>query len=261
MVAPIPPAHPPHHQPQPVVHSSATSSNNNTTTTSTKRKNGGGRRTKSARGAGKNSTASNNNNKRSSTNKNATAEEEPPFMLFDAPVELRHNFEQSQRLHGLPELHDNNSYHFQRSTTATTTHGASSSLVAANNNNNNKSTTIPRLADARHGDTTISGSKRLKNAKEQKRAQRITELIDQLRVRMEKGGWKVGIKSKLHTLSSYVNMMMMMTSTSTIRNKLCRSSLSHFFTCSICFFQMFGLCQTLGQSHERKGSRCRTSSE
>lgn len=57
------------------------------------------------------------------------------------------------------------------------------------------------VVDARHSDV---GSKRVKNAKEQKRAHRISELIDQLRVKMEKGGWNVGIKSKFHTLSSYV---------------------------------------------------------
>lgn len=134
-------------------------------------------------------------------------EEEPPFMLFDAPVELRHNFVQSQRAHGLPVLQDNNSYHFTRSmpSVSTTTTG-----VATNGEGGlpmfvarpaAPSGPMPRLVDARHGDHT-AGNKRLKNAKEQKRAQRITELIEQLRIRMEKGGWKVGIKSKLHTLSS-----------------------------------------------------------
>lgn len=100
----------------------------------------------------------------------------PPFLLFDAPIELRHNFMESQRKAGLPVLKDNNSYHFRQHS-----HQA-----------------MPRLVDARHGDY----SKRLKNAKEQKRAQKITDLIDQLRNKIEEDGWHVGVKSKLHTLSS-----------------------------------------------------------
>lgn len=103
----------------------------------------------------------------------------PPFLLFDAPVELRANFMQSQRAHGLPVLFDNNQYHFG---------------VAVNGFH--PQTT--RLVDGRHGDI---GDKRAKNAKEQRRAQRIAELIDDLRIKMEKGGWNVGLKSKLNTLS------------------------------------------------------------
>jgi hypothetical protein len=45
-------------------------------------------------------------------------------------------------------------------------------------------------------------SKGVKNAKEQKRAQQITNLIEQLRVKMEKDGWKIEVNSKFHTLSS-----------------------------------------------------------
>lgn len=45
-------------------------------------------------------------------------------------------------------------------------------------------------------------NKGVKNAKEQKRAQQITNLIEQLRVMMEKDGWKVEVNSKFHTLSS-----------------------------------------------------------
>jgi hypothetical protein len=122
-------------------------------------------------------------NSTSSTRKNA-----PPFLLFDAPVELRHNFIQSQRALGIPVLQDNNSYHFG---------------LAVNGyhpqHSDNDNSHVPKLIDGRHGDI---GSKRLKNAKEQKRAQRITDLIEELRIQMEHDGWQVGMKSKLHTLSS-----------------------------------------------------------
>ena len=47
-----------------------------------------------------------------------------------------------------------------------------------------------------------SGNKGVKNAKEQKRAKQITNLIEQLRVKMEKDGWKIEVNSKFHTLSS-----------------------------------------------------------
>lgn len=106
----------------------------------------------------------------------------PPFLLFDAPMELRANFVQSQRAHGMPVLEDNNSYHYGMVVNGF--HPQSSNI---------------HLLDGRHME---SGNKRVKNAKEQKRAQQITHLIDQLRIKMEKDGWKVGLKSKFHTLSS-----------------------------------------------------------
>jgi hypothetical protein len=118
----------------------------------------------------------------------------PPFLLFDAPIELRTNFIRSQRAHGFQPLDDNNQYHF-----GLTVNGF-------HPRQDGRPTPVPgqlgenvRLIDARYGD---QGSKRQKNAKEQKRAQRITDLIEQLRGKMEKGGWQVGLKSKLHTLSS-----------------------------------------------------------
>ena len=167
-----------------------------------KRANGGaGRRSRPSKGQQQRQTKQ--------RKKKEEEEEEPPFMLFDAPVELRHNFIQSQRAHGLPVLHDNNSYHFARSAASVTptplisADGATSMIPTSTfaHASHASNRPMPRLVDARHGDDTV-GSKRIKNAKEQKRAQRITELIEQLRIRMEKGGWKVGIKSKLHTLSS-----------------------------------------------------------
>ena len=119
----------------------------------------------------------------------------PPFLLFDAPIELRANFMSAQRAHGLPPLHDSNSAHY------------APAAPGANNNNNNAASSrgrAPRLVDGRHGDV----HKKDRNVREQKRTQKIADLIDQLRVKMEKGGWAVGVKSKFHTLSSYVDCMM-----------------------------------------------------
>ena len=128
-------------------------------------------------------------------------ENPPPFYLFDAPIELRANFMQSQRKLGIPITHDCNSYHYGE-----TVKGFHPQLAL----NNANSHTIPQnptmraapvqLIDARHGNRPGSG--RIKNEREQKRAQKITELIDQLRVNMENGGWKVEMRSKFHTLSS-----------------------------------------------------------
>ena len=136
---------------------------------------------------------SNTSNKRSrgssGRKRNNSGNDSPPFLLFDAPVELRHNFMESQRRAGLPVMQDNNSYHFGLAVNGFHPEQIASSATRP----------TPKLVDARHGDY---GSKRLKNAKEQKRAQRITDLIEQLRCKMEADGWQVGMKSKLHTLSS-----------------------------------------------------------
>lgn len=140
---------------------------------------------------------------KATTAKAAAANAPPPFLLFDAPVELRANFMNAQRSHGMPTMQDNNAYHYgmavngfhpqdllNPSTRAVSVSEAGSS--ATNNTN-------VRLIDGRHGN---QGMKRLKNVKEQKRAQRITDLIEQLREKMEQDGWNVGMKSKFHTLSS-----------------------------------------------------------
>jgi hypothetical protein len=133
----------------------------------------------------------------------AAANAPPPFLLFDAPVELRANFIHAQRSHGLPAMQDNNAYHYGMAvngfhpqdhlnpSTRAISEGGSSTHHSTNNN--------VRLIDGRHGN---QGMKRLKNVKEQKRAQRITDLIEQLREKMEQDGWNVGMKSKFHTLSS-----------------------------------------------------------
>jgi hypothetical protein len=103
-------------------------------------------------------------------------------VIYDAPMELRANFLQSQIAHGLPVLQDHNSYHCGMAV-----------------NGFHPETSNVKFEDVREGDPV---SKRAKNAKEQKRAQQITNLIEQLRIKMEKDGWKAELKSKFHTLSS-----------------------------------------------------------
>lgn len=141
----------------------------------------------------------------------------PPFYLFDAPVELRVNFMNSQRQHGIPVTEDNNSYHygvavngFHPQVNAAQNPGAAGAggmnMFSAGGSTSAGSTTNSsvQLIDARHA-TRKSG--RIKNEREQRRAQKITELIDQLREKMETGGWKVETKSKFHTLSSCADYM------------------------------------------------------
>lgn len=114
----------------------------------------------------------------------ASAIPQPPFLLFDAPIELRANFMASQRAHGFPILDDNNAFHYQH-------HPPLSQQMVAPD---------VHLVDGRHGGIR---NKRVKNEREQKRTQKITDLIDQLRGKMEEGGWKVGgTKSKYATLST-----------------------------------------------------------
>jgi hypothetical protein len=148
---------------------------------------------------------------RSGNKTNSQSTSPPPFYLFDAPVELRVNFMQSQRMHGLPITEDSNSYHYgvavngfhpqlnaqlnpATGAMANTSGGASSSSGGSQNHPSSV-----QLVDARH---TNRKAGRIKNEREQRRAQKITELIDQLREKMDSGGWKVEVKSKFHTLSS-----------------------------------------------------------
>jgi hypothetical protein len=121
----------------------------------------------------------------------------PPFLLFDAPVELRNNFIQSQRAHGIvPTLDDHNSIHYELVVNGSHPH-MSMPLTTSSTDGIN---TGVRLIDGRHGH--VVGHKRVKNEREQKRTQKIADLIDHLREKMERGGWKVGVKSKFQTLSS-----------------------------------------------------------
>jgi hypothetical protein len=141
----------------------------------------------------------------------------PPFYLFDAPIELRANFMQNQRRLGLPIQHDPNSYHYGETVNGFHPHQYQLPFGAAANSNNNASTaggaaaasngggTVrvppPQLIDARHGNHRKNKGGQVKNEREQKRAQKITELIEQLRLQMEEGGWQVEARSKFHTLS------------------------------------------------------------
>jgi hypothetical protein len=135
----------------------------------------------------------------SSSSSRRQAAQPPPFYLFDAPVELRANFIQNQRRLGIPVQHDCNSYHYGEAVK-----GFHPQHLLSEEQHGNKPSQRHRsrvqLIDARHSIHRNSG--RAKNEREQKRAQKITELIDQLRVNMEQGGWKVELKSKYHTLSS-----------------------------------------------------------
>lgn len=142
----------------------------------------------------------------------------PPPLQSDSSMELRANFIASQRAHGIPIL----SYPYNPSIPAATSSNMSSTTAAplttvpdlANTSTSTKpqaasssGTFHPsslRLLDTRHDPNS---TKRAKNAKEQKRAQRITNLIDQLRTTMENDGWRVELKSKFHVLSRYVNWL------------------------------------------------------
>jgi hypothetical protein len=124
----------------------------------------------------------------------------PPFYLFDAPIELRANFLQNQRKLGIPIQHDPNSYHYGETVKG---FHPQQLLSQQPGQPGQPAHRIPvQLIDARHGNHRQQGSGRVKNEREQKRAQKITELIDQLRINMENGGWKVEMRSKFHTLSS-----------------------------------------------------------
>lgn len=134
--------------------------------------------------------------KASKTSSNA----KPPFLLFDAPCELRANFMQTQRLLNLPVHHDNNSYHYGMSV-----NGFHPQLNATMDPSR-----LPlapdadvKLIDSRHTHLNKKGrgEGKERNEREQKRAQKITDLIEQIRMNIEDGGWKVEIKSKYHTLS------------------------------------------------------------
>lgn len=163
------------------------------------------------------STSSNSNNKKNKKSKQTkgmdsgdTSKTLPPFYLFDAPVELRHNFIQAQRAMNIPPLKDSNTVHYNL---------ASKRFDNINQlcNNDMINATLPSVGSTSNGDLiSPDGNKvdlldaRLKktkkgnerNEREQQRAAKITELIDKLRTTMVQGGWKVEMKSKYQTLST-----------------------------------------------------------
>ena len=125
----------------------------------------------------------------------------PPFMLFDAPVELRTNFLASQRMHNLPLYQDCNTIHYGMAV-----NGFHPQLNAQMNPVSTGTSSMPSYAAGSvkliDGRSNKPKAGRERNEREQKRAQKITELIEDLRLSMEKGGWKVEMRSKYHTLST-----------------------------------------------------------
>jgi hypothetical protein len=131
----------------------------------------------------------------------------PPFYLFDAPCELRANYIQSQRQHGLPVPEDSNYFHYGMAVNGfhPQLNAQMNPVMPLGGVGSNSSIAAPyppgavQLIDARSRKKDRTGRQR--NEREQKRAQKITELIEELRMGMEDGGWKVEMKSKYHTLS------------------------------------------------------------
>lgn len=124
----------------------------------------------------------------------------PPFLLFDAPCELRANFMQTQRMLNLPLHHDNNSYHYGM--TVNGFHPQSNAPMDPSRLSLAPNADV-KLIDSRHThhDKKGRGEGKERNEREQKRAQKITDLIEQIRLSIEDGGWKVEMKSKSHTLT------------------------------------------------------------
>jgi hypothetical protein len=155
----------------------------------------------------------------SSASNNTTSSSVPPFYLFDAPVELRANFMQNQRRLGLPVERDPNSFHYgemvngyhpQQFQNAGAMTGLDSNQINAvvglhhrTSSHHPSHHNPPKMIDARHGGNSSrrNRSGQIKNEREQKRAQKITELIEQLRVQIENDGWQVEGRSKFNTLS------------------------------------------------------------
>jgi len=97
---------------------------------------------------------------------------------YDAPNELRWNYMQHQA-----NLMQQQQQQQQQQPFGITVNGFHPQVNAAEN-------PLPKKVSAKE-----------RNEREQKRAQKITELIECLRQSMVKGGWKVELKSKYHTLS------------------------------------------------------------
>jgi hypothetical protein len=151
----------------------------------------------------------------------------PPFYLFDAPCELRANFLKSQQMYNIPIVPDNNSYHYGMAVNGFHPQGIATgpthiaSMPGGHEN--------VQLLDGRT--QTKKNNIRERNEREQKRAQKITDLIETLRQSMLKGGWKVEMKSKYHTLSTYVTpvIIVYVCSVWSVGAKLFRSIFSLLF--------------------------------
>jgi len=87
----------------------------------------------------------------------------------------------------------------------------SSSFVAPSNSSMGAGPSGDRNLQTKHISTGTSMNHRKntsdRNEREQRRAQQITELIDELRESMVKAGWKVELKGKYHTLSRCVEYL------------------------------------------------------
>jgi PAS domain S-box-containing protein len=196
----------------------------------------GKQRTRRSKSASK--TKKKKGNNYSNAAPDTTSSRLPPFYLFDAPIELRANFMQNQRRLGLPIQHDPNSYHYGETVNGFHPHqyqvpfGANASNAAAGvavpPNVRSPNSPPPQLIDARHGNHRKNKGGQVKNEREQKRAQKITELIEQLRLQMEEGGWQVEARSKFHTLSNcaqYIKHMIKITSDKENENEKLNSEL------------------------------------
>lgn len=102
----------------------------------------------------------------------------PPFLLFDAPIELRANFMAAQRAHGLPPLQDTNTAHYQQPP-------QQQQQPVEQHQQPQVARKQPRLVDGRHGYI----NKKDRNVREQKRTQKIADLIDQVRRRIDLLCW------------------------------------------------------------------------
>ena len=131
-------------------------------------------------------------------NVNASNAVQAPFLnLFDAPAELRANFLNSQRAAGIPLLNDPSQYPF----------GIAVNGFHPQHSMGGAMQQFHMVESSRHAKNNM------KNAKEQRRAQKITTLIENLRMKMEKDGWQVGLnKSKFNTLSWYVHSKQILSS-------------------------------------------------
>lgn len=130
----------------------------------------------------------------------------PPFHLFDATCELRNNFALAQKAMNLPQMQDNNSFHYGMAV-----NGFHPQLNAQHNPITplSSSCTLPnvKLLDVRSTRDAGKKAKPDRNEREQQRAHKITELIKELRGTMIRGGWKIEMKSKFQTLSSCADYM------------------------------------------------------
>jgi len=129
-----------------------------------------------------------------SNNPNSTSI--PPFYLFDAPIELRHNFMKTQQAMNIPIFQDSNSYHYKINSQTNPLSTPSSLFETDPKDLDGKKV---KLLDARQKTARRCNER---NEREQQRAQKITELIDKLRTAMVHGGWKVEMKSKYQTLAT-----------------------------------------------------------